>query len=103
MHVPPVHVLGVLPSPIALVLLAHDTLVRLPVTRVPLVDDLGALPRDPLLVQALLEQAQRDPQLVARLVSEAKDARGQDVYARAAGGAVDYAAGAVASDEDADR
>ena len=65
--------------------------------------DLGALPRDPLLVQALLEQAQRDPQLVARLVSEAKDARGQDVYARAAGGAVDYAAGAVASDEDADR
>ena len=33
----------------------------------------GALPKDPLLVQSLLEQAKRDPQLVARLVSENKD------------------------------
>ena len=36
----------------------------------------GALPRDPLLVQALLSQAQRDPGLVERLVAEAKDAKG---------------------------
>ena len=39
--------------------------------------DQGALPRDPLLVRALLEQAKRDPQLVARLVTEAKDPSGK--------------------------
>ena len=36
------------------------------------------MPRDPLLVRSLVEQAKRDPQLVARLVTEAKDLAGGD-------------------------
>ena len=44
--------------------------------------EMGALPRDPLLVRALLEEAQRDPELVSRLVSEAKDVRGVDATER---------------------
>ena len=44
----------------------------------------GALPRDPLLVRSLLEQAKRDPELVARLILEAKDPSGRDLKAREA-------------------
>ena len=40
----------------------------------------GALPRDPLLVKSLLEQAERNPELVARLVTQAKDADGRDLF-----------------------
>lgn len=39
--------------------------------------DRDALPRDPVLVQSLLEEARRDPELVKRLVTQAKDARGR--------------------------
>ena len=42
----------------------------------------GALPQDPLLVMSLLEQAKKNPQLVARLVREAKDGRGEDLFTR---------------------
>lgn len=42
----------------------------------------GAIPRDPLLVLSLLEQAKADPDLFARLVTEAKDANGQDLFTR---------------------
>ena len=44
----------------------------------------GALPRDPVLVRSLLEQAKRDPELVARLILEAKDPSGRDLKAREA-------------------
>ncbi len=44
----------------------------------------GALPRDPFLISGLVERAKTDPQLVKRLVSEAKDAKGEDVFTRAA-------------------
>ena len=44
----------------------------------------GALPRDPQLVNSLLEQAKRDPELVRRLVTQAKDVAGKDVYTRVA-------------------
>ena len=60
----------------------------------------GALPRDPLLVQALLEQAQRDPGLVARLVAEAKDAKGASVSTRVLGDRMP-AASEPSSDADA--
>ena len=44
----------------------------------------GVLPQDPLLIQVLLEQAKTDPQLVSRLVAEAKDRRtGQEIDERA--------------------
>jgi len=42
----------------------------------------GALPRDPELLRTLLAQARRDPDLVVRLVTQAKDSRGRDVYTR---------------------
>ena len=42
----------------------------------------GALPRDPELLRTLLAQARRDPEQVVRLVTQAKDRRGQDFYAR---------------------
>jgi hypothetical protein len=42
----------------------------------------GALPRDPQLIRSLLEQSKRDPQLIERLVAGARDADGNDVYAR---------------------
>lgn len=42
----------------------------------------NALPRDPLLVRALLDTAKDDPELVRRLVSEAKDERGRDMFTR---------------------
>ena len=45
----------------------------------------GALPRDPVLVRSLLEQAKRDPELVARLILEAKDPSGRDLKARESG------------------
>ncbi len=44
----------------------------------------GALPRDPFLISGLVGRAKTDPQLVKRLVSEAKDAKGEDVFTRAA-------------------
>jgi len=44
--------------------------------------DSGALPKDPELLRTLLAQARRDPELVARLVTQAKDRRGQDIYTR---------------------
>ena len=43
----------------------------------------GALPRDPQLLRTLLEQARRDPELVVRLITQAKDAKGRDIYDRA--------------------
>ena len=50
----------------------------------------GALPRDPALVRSLLEQGRRDPQLVKRLVAEAKDGSGRSAPQRAAArGSVD--------------
>ena len=42
----------------------------------------GALPRDPVLVRSLLERAKREPELVARLITEAKDTSGMDLYER---------------------
>jgi len=42
----------------------------------------GALPRDPELLRTLLAQARKDPELVTRLVTQAKDWRGQDIYTR---------------------
>lgn len=42
----------------------------------------GALPRDPQLLRTLLAQARRDPELVTRLVTQAKDSRGRDIYTR---------------------
>lgn len=42
----------------------------------------GALPRDPELLRCLLEHARSDPQLVERLVTQAKDTRGEDIYTR---------------------
>ena len=44
--------------------------------------DQGALPPDPQLVANLLEQAKRDPDLVTRLVAEAKDGKGRDLFTR---------------------
>lgn len=43
----------------------------------------GALPKDPELLRTLLEQARRDPELVVRLVTLAKDKKGKDIYTRA--------------------
>ena len=43
----------------------------------------GALPSDPILVRSLLEEAKRDPQLVTRLITQAKDQQGKDVFTRA--------------------
>ena len=43
----------------------------------------GALPKDPELLRTLLEQARRDPDLVVRLVTQAKDSKGRDLYTRA--------------------
>uniref|UniRef100_A0A7S2HKR8 Uncharacterized protein n=1 Tax=Haptolina brevifila TaxID=156173 RepID=A0A7S2HKR8_9EUKA len=40
------------------------------------------LPPDPQLVRSLLQQANRDPELVARLVKEAKDRTGRASYER---------------------
>ena len=42
----------------------------------------GALPRDPELLRTLLAQARRDPAMVERLVTQAKDAKGKDIYTR---------------------
>jgi len=42
----------------------------------------GALPRDPELLRTLIEQARVNPQLVARLVTQAKDNRGKDMTTR---------------------
>jgi len=42
----------------------------------------GALPRDPELMRTLLEQARRDPELVTRLVTQAKDREGKDIFTR---------------------
>lgn len=42
----------------------------------------GALPKDPELLRTLLEQARRDPDLVVRLVTQAKDAKGRDLFTR---------------------
>ena len=44
--------------------------------------DSGALPRDPELLRTLLAQARRDPAMVERLVTQAKDAKGKDIYTR---------------------
>jgi len=44
--------------------------------------DSGALPRDPELLRTLLAQARRDPEQVTRLVTQAKDHRGRDIYTR---------------------
>lgn len=42
----------------------------------------GALPRDPELVRTLICEARRDPKRVERLVAQAKDSQGRDVYTR---------------------
>ena len=42
----------------------------------------GALPRDPELLRTLLAQARCDPAMVERLVTQAKDAKGKDIYTR---------------------
>ena len=42
----------------------------------------GALPRDPELLRALLEQARNDPEMVVRLVTGAKDRAGKDIFTR---------------------
>ena len=42
----------------------------------------GALPRDPELLRTLLSQLRRDPEMVERLVTLAKDTSGKDVYTR---------------------
>jgi hypothetical protein len=44
----------------------------------------GALPRDPELMRTLLEQVRQDPKLVERLVTQAKDPEGKDLYTRSA-------------------
>jgi hypothetical protein len=44
--------------------------------------DSGALPRDPELLRTLLAQARHDPELVMRLVTQAKDSSGHDIYTR---------------------
>lgn len=44
--------------------------------------DQGALPRDPELLRTLLEQARADPDMVVRLVTQAKDSQGKDIYSR---------------------
>ena len=44
--------------------------------------DNGALPRDPELLRTLLEQARKDPKLVERLVTQAKDKDGKDIFTR---------------------
>jgi hypothetical protein len=37
---------------------------------------------DPELLRTLLAQARRDPELVVRLVTQAKDREGRDIYTR---------------------
>jgi len=44
--------------------------------------DSGALPRDPELLRTLLQQARDDPKMVERLVTQAKDNKGRDIYTR---------------------
>ena len=44
----------------------------------------GALPSDPELLRTLLEQARKDPKLVERLVTQAKDRQGRDIFTRKA-------------------
>lgn len=42
----------------------------------------GALPRDPELLRTLLRAARDDPEMVVRLVTQAKDGEGKDIYTR---------------------
>jgi len=42
----------------------------------------GALPRDPEMLRVLLDQARTDPERVVRLVTQAKDNKGRDLYTR---------------------
>ena len=42
----------------------------------------GALPRDPELLRTLLGAARHDPEMVVRLVTQAKDPDGKDIYTR---------------------
>jgi hypothetical protein len=44
--------------------------------------DSGALPRDPELLRTLLAQARNNPEMVERLVTQAKDKSGKDIYTR---------------------
>ena len=44
----------------------------------------GALPRDPELLRTLLAAARDDPAMVTRLVTQAKDGEGKDIYTRRA-------------------
>jgi len=44
----------------------------------------GALPRDPEMLRVLLDQARTDPERVVRLVTQAKDHKGRDLYTRRA-------------------
>ena len=44
--------------------------------------DTGALPRDTELLRTLLAKARDDPDMVVRLVTQAKDGQGKDLYTR---------------------
>lgn len=42
----------------------------------------GALPRDPEMLRVLIDLARKDPERVVRLVTQAKDRQGKDIYTR---------------------
>ena len=44
--------------------------------------DAGALPRDPELLRTLMAQARENPEMVKRLITQAKDDQGKDIYTR---------------------